>query len=130
LAATTLIAASSVTTGRRLDMSKNKRQGNSEAKKNKKEEEAAAPVILSGTARLTVEKLEARGTYRPVRVAVAPTHRFNVGVHVAYRDGPGSGLYRVTRHLPDEGRGLQYRIRSDRDGQERVVLESALQHAT
>jgi hypothetical protein len=74
--------------------------------------------------------IDARERYRGVKTVAAPTHKFDVGLHVSYRGGLGSGLYRVTRRLPDGGQGLQYRIRSDRDGQERVVVESALERAT
>jgi hypothetical protein len=68
--------------------------------------------------------------HRGAKAVVAPTHKFEVGLHVSYRGGPSAELYRVTRRLPDGGQGLQYRIRSDRDGQERVALESALQRKT
>jgi len=71
--------------------------------------------------------VNARGAYRGAKAVAVPTHKFDVGLHVSYRGGPAAGLYRVTRRLPDGGQGLQYRIRSDRDGQERVALESALQ---
>ena len=111
-------------------MSNDQGQGNRGAKKPKKEKSAAAPVALSGAPGLTLEKLKARGLNLLVRGTVARSHRYDVGVHVAYRDGPGSGLYRVTRLLPDGGQGLQYRIRSDRDGQERVVVESTLERAS
>ena len=73
------------------------------------------------------EYLNARERYRGAKAMAAPTHKFAVGLHVSLQGSPVSGLYRVTRHLPNGGQGLQYRIRSDRDGQERVVLESALQ---
>ncbi|WP_424362878.1 hypothetical protein [Methylocystis parvus] len=71
--------------------------------------------------------INARARHRSARIAAVPTHKFEVGVHVAYRGGGGSGTYSVTRQLPDGGQGLQYRVRSDRDGQERVVIESALE---
>jgi len=74
--------------------------------------------------------MKARQRYRTARALTAPAHKFDVGLRVLYPRGPGSAPYRVTRHLPDGGQGLQYRIRCDRDGQERVVLESALQRAT
>jgi len=70
--------------------------------------------------------INARGRHRSAKVATVPTHKFEVGGYVSYNGGPGSGMYRVTRQLPEGGRGLQYRIRSDRDGQERVALESDL----
>lgn len=71
--------------------------------------------------------INARARYRNARIAATPTHKFEVGVHVAYHGGVG--MYQVTRQLPDGGQGLQYRVRSDRDGQERVVLESALERS-
>ncbi|WP_442756772.1 hypothetical protein ACNHKD_09350 [Methylocystis sp. JAN1] len=71
--------------------------------------------------------INARGRPRSARIARAPSHKFEIGVHVAYHGGSGSGMYRITRQLPDGGQGLQYRIRSDRDGQERVALESTLE---
>jgi hypothetical protein len=71
--------------------------------------------------------INARERHRSVRATTAPGHKFDVGSHVSYKGGPASGLYSVSRRLPDSGQGLQYRIRSDRDGQERVVIESALE---
>jgi hypothetical protein len=35
----------------------------------------------------------------------------------------------VTRLLPDGGAGLQYRIKGERDGIERVVTESSIESA-
>jgi hypothetical protein len=37
--------------------------------------------------------------------------------------------FRVTRLLPDGGAGLQYRIKGERDGIERVVTESFIEPA-
>jgi hypothetical protein len=74
--------------------------------------------------------IKGRDRYHPMRAMAAPVHKFTLGVRVSYHGAPGSGLYRVTRHLPDGGQGLQYRIRSERDGQERVVVESALKRTT
>lgn len=71
--------------------------------------------------------VNARERHRSAKAVAAPTHAFEEGIHVSYRSGPSAELYRVTRRLPDGGQGLQYRIRSDRDGRERVALESALQ---
>ncbi len=71
--------------------------------------------------------VNARERHRGAKPVAAPTHKFELGLHVSYRGGASAELYRVTRRLPDGGQGLQYRIRSDRDGQERVALESALQ---
>jgi hypothetical protein len=72
------------------------------------------------------------GARKPAQKPVArsaPTHKYAVGLRVFYREGNVSGVYRVTRHLPDGGRGLQYRIRSDTDGQERAVIESLIERA-
>ena len=77
---------------------------------------------------MTDDLFTRRGT-RGVKPAVAASHKFAVGVRVSYTDRSGSRLYRVTRQLPDGGNGLQYRIRSDQDGLERVVVEFALQQA-
>lgn len=71
--------------------------------------------------------VNARERQRGAKAVAAPTHKYDVGIRVSYRGGASAELYRVTRRLPDGGQGLQYRIRSDRDGQERVALESALE---
>jgi hypothetical protein len=75
--------------------------------------------------------IDARERHRRARPTETPTHKFAVGARVAYRVGPASdsSIFEVTRHLPDGGFGLQYRIRSARDGQERVVVEAALARA-
>lgn len=70
---------------------------------------------------------------RRVRQRVNPlTHKFPIGGRVIQKFGAQMSLdsYRVTGHLPDGGAGLQYRIKRDRDGQERVAAESALARAT
>ena len=76
--------------------------------------------------------IDSRDGSRTLKSVGTPTHKFELGVHVTCKPGPfaASGYFRVTRHLPDGGHGLQYRIRSDRDGHERVVAETALQRAT
>jgi hypothetical protein len=76
--------------------------------------------------------IDARERFRRAKTVTTPNHKFDVGHHVTYKAGPNAerGLFRITRHLPDGGQGLQYRIRSDRDGHERVVAESALERAT
>jgi hypothetical protein len=63
------------------------------------------------------------------RLTVTPSHKFPVGVRVIQKSGAptDSDSFHVTRHLPDAGAGLQYRMKRDRDGQERVVVESALE---
>jgi hypothetical protein len=60
---------------------------------------------------------------------VMKSHHFSVGALVAFR-APSAGErinFRVTRQLPDGGQGFQYRIRSERDGQERVAIEANLE---
>ncbi len=81
---------------------------------------------------MTTAYINPRERYRRARPVEVPTHKFDVGVIVAYRPSPTGepGHFRVTRHLPDGGQGLQYRIRSERDGQERVVVESALERSS
>ncbi|WP_246657146.1 hypothetical protein [Methylocystis sp. B8] len=37
------------------------------------------------------------------------------------------GSFHITRHLPDDGAGLQYRVKRESDGQERVAIESSLE---
>jgi hypothetical protein len=72
------------------------------------------------------------GARRPLRkqaVRAEQTHKYAVGLRVFYREGSVSGVYRVTRHMPDGGKGLQYRIRSDADGHERAVIESLIERA-
>ena len=60
-------------------------------------------------------------------------HKFNVGQTVEYSPGfnasGGKGRYTVVRQLPDAGEIPQYRIKSVRDGQERMVLENQLSRA-
>jgi hypothetical protein len=73
------------------------------------------------------QDVDARGRHRSAKAVSTPTHKFEEGNQVSYRGGAPAELFRVTRCLPDGGEGLQYRVRSDRDGQERVALESALQ---
>ena len=76
--------------------------------------------------------IDSRDRSRTLKSVGTPTHKFELGVHVTCKPGTfaANGHFRVTRHLPDGGHGLQYRIRSDRDGHERVVAEAALQRAT
>ncbi|BDV34415.1 MULTISPECIES: hypothetical protein [Methylocystis] len=71
----------------------------------------------------------ARERFRSAKATATATHKFDVGTLVSHRIGASSerSLFRVTRHLPDGGQGLQYRVRSERDGQERVVVEASLQ---
>lgn len=73
--------------------------------------------------------LNPRERYRTARARTVATHKFAVGARVVQKIGARSERlsFRVTRLLPDGGEGLQYRIKSDRDGQERVATESSLE---
>jgi hypothetical protein len=70
-----------------------------------------------------------RDTGKYLRNRETATHKFALGAHVLFRVDVLSSqeLFRVTRLLPDEGAGFQYRIKGERDGFERVVKESALE---
>ncbi|MCX7899132.1 MAG: hypothetical protein N2444_03450 [Methylocystis sp.] len=56
-------------------------------------------------------------------------HKHAAGSRVLHEVGHRSEKlsFRVMKHLPDGGFGLQYRIRDDHDGQERVAIEKALE---
>ena len=56
------------------------------------------------------------------------THKFPVGAYVLHKVSALSRkeTFRVTRLLPDNGVGFQYRIKSEQEGFERVVMESSL----
>ncbi len=71
------------------------------------------------------------GGFRGAKIVQFPTHKFPIGARVAHSSGLPSkiGIFEVTRHLPDSGQGLQYRIRGEEDGRERVAAESALSAA-
>lgn len=73
--------------------------------------------------------LDSRERYRNARARSPEAHKFAVGARVSHRVGVRSekDIFCVTRLLPNGGAGLQYRIKADRDGQERVVVESALE---
>ena len=60
------------------------------------------------------------------------THKFAVGQALHFSPGPGEdrkskGRYKVVRQLPETGNMLQYRIKSETDGQERVVREDQVE---
>ena len=55
-------------------------------------------------------------------------HKFAVGQALHFSpglggDNKGKGRYKVVRQLPETGGIFQYRIKSETDGQERVVRE-------
>ncbi len=55
-------------------------------------------------------------------------HKFKTGQSVEVRGATGSwmpsGIYKVVQPLPSNGRENQYRLKSVKDGHERVVVES------
>jgi hypothetical protein len=58
-------------------------------------------------------------------------HKFAVGQTVELRPGTQDfrvppGQYKIQRQLPSETRDLQYRVKHNGDGHERVVVESQL----
>ena len=60
------------------------------------------------------------------------THKFAVGQALQFSPGLGEdrskkGRYKVVRQLPETGNMLQYRIKSDMDGHERIVLEDQIE---
>jgi hypothetical protein len=59
-------------------------------------------------------------------------HKFAVGQTLQFspslgEDSRRKGRYKVVRHLPESGNMLQYRIRSESDGHERVVREDQIE---
>jgi hypothetical protein len=60
------------------------------------------------------------------------THKFAVGQALRFSPGLGEdskskGHYQVVRQLPEIGNMFQYRIKSEMDGQERVVREDQIE---
>jgi hypothetical protein len=72
------------------------------------------------------------GTFHGAKIILFPRHKFPVGARVAHPSGPPGrmAIFEVTRHLPDGGQGLQYRIRCEEDGRERVATETTLAAAS
>ena len=59
------------------------------------------------------------------------THKFKVGQAVQfspdrYQDGRGRGRFKIVRLLPEESNILQYHVKNQTDGHERVVREDQL----
>ena len=77
---------------------------------------------------MTITKSES-ARHLPLRNRSAMVHKYALGAFVLHRTGARSekASFRVTRQLPDGGIGLQYRIKGERDGIERVVSESELE---
>ncbi len=70
-----------------------------------------------------------RTGHKARRNTTSPIHKFPVGACVFHHGGvPGveGAVFRVTRLLPDGGEGLQYRLKGEHDGQERVSTEACL----
>jgi hypothetical protein len=66
--------------------------------------------------------------HQALRNRATATHRFPVGAFVLHQvDRLRKETFRVTRLLPDSGTGLQYRIKSYREGFERVATDSSLE---
>jgi len=60
------------------------------------------------------------------------THKFAVGQALYFSPGRGEeskgrGRYKVIRQLPEAGNMFQYRIKSEMDGQERIVREDQVE---
>jgi hypothetical protein len=58
-------------------------------------------------------------------------HKFAVGQTVRFlpdlgQGSPGSGSFKIIRRLPEAASVLQYRVKSQLDGHERVVREDQL----
>ncbi len=60
----------------------------------------------------------------PHKFAVGQALHFSPGLS---EDSKKKGRYKVTRQLPETGNMLQYRIKSDTDGHERVVREDQVE---
>lgn len=67
--------------------------------------------------------------HQRLRNKVTPTHKFRIGAHVLHRIGVRSekAPFLVMGQLPDGGAGLQYRVKGERDGVERVVTKSSIE---
>ena len=67
--------------------------------------------------------------HQALRNKETATHKFPVGAYVLYKVGVRSRTetFRITRQLPDDGAGFQYRIKGEHDGFERAVRESSLE---
>jgi len=64
------------------------------------------------------------GHARPI--VLAAKHKFGLGAHVVLDGKSDAAVFKVTRLLPDGGAGLQYRIKNEQEGYERVAVERVL----
>jgi hypothetical protein len=60
------------------------------------------------------------------------THKFSIGQALQFSPGLAEdrrrkGRYKVVRQLPETGNMLQYRIKSEIDGHERIVREDQVE---
>lgn len=65
-------------------------------------------------------------TNPPKPLVAAPRHKFAPGAHVVLDGKSDAAVFKVTRLLPDGGSGLQYRIKNEEEGYERVTVERLL----
>ena len=56
----------------------------------------------------------------------AEKHKYVLGAFVILVGKSDETLFKVTRLLPDGGAGLQYRIKNEQEGYERVTIERLL----
>ena len=70
-----------------------------------------------------------RSRHQALRNKETATHKFPGGAYVLHKVSALSRkeTFRVTRLLPDDGAGFQYRIKGEHEGFERVVMESSLE---
>ena len=64
-----------------------------------------------------------RGGMPTYKFAVGQTVSFSADRHQQHKNGE---LFKIIRLLPEAGDGLQYRVKSQTDGHERVVREDQL----
>jgi hypothetical protein len=70
--------------------------------------------------------LEGSSELGPHRFAVGQTVRFSPDRNDRHQLGSGQGRFKIVRLLPAEASVLQYRVKSQADGHERVVREDQL----
>jgi hypothetical protein len=87
------------------------------------------PVLTMRKASSVITDINKLTRDQTLRNRSTTVHKFPLGAYVLHRIGARSEKmsFRVSRLLPDGGEGLQYRIKGERDGQERVVTECSLE---
>jgi len=116
-------------------------QGNRATKKPKATKKDASPAVPASSQELaSAAQADSRwDDRRAMRLAQTPArvlsavkgHKYEIGTVVNFMPGAltletSLGLYEIVRHLPPEGPENQYRVKSVKDGHERVVRESQL----